>query len=219
MRNDEAPALREFFSRFRALMKREARKLSIQHALRDEVVEDCLADVAMYLINSESEAPASLPAYLLGALHNRTLNIRRTTQRSEKRDSAALEDAHGMGEHAVLAVCSRATVDASAGPDAEVASLAPGLERLADALDGALKEDERQLLVWLGDWVPQTTIAKWMGMSFGATRVRIHRLRERLRAVALEHASTVGADERREIDRFLERSSARSPPNRAKTGA
>jgi DNA-directed RNA polymerase specialized sigma24 family protein len=205
LRRDDAAACREYFSRFRLLLGREARRLGVQPALREEVVDDCLGDVALELIEPDATLPLSLNAHLLGALRHRVWNERRNRRRRERRETSAGEDAPGMGERVVPATCSQAAIDASASVEARSTHLAPAIERLVVVLERALTEDERVLAAWLGEWVPQTTIATWLGISFGAARVRVHRLRERLRTAALEYVEGLDATERRQLVRLLAR--------------
>ena len=210
MRREDETACREFFLRFRLVLAREARRLGVQPALREEMVDDCLGDAALELMEADATLPLSLEAHLLGALRHRVWNARRARRRRERREDLAVDDAPGTGERVVPATCSQDALDACAGKGADRPAVAPTIERLAAVLDTKLTEEERTLVRWLGEWVPQTTIATWLGVSFGAARVRVHRLRQRLRIVALKYAAGLNATERRELDRFLERRTATS---------
>lgn len=205
MRREDEVACREFFLRFRMVLARESRRLGVQAALREEMVDDCLGDVALELMESDATLPLSLEAHLLGALRHRVWNARRARRRRERREDLAADDAPRAGEGVVRETCSQAAIDASASVAADPPPLAPTIERLAAVLNTTLTDEERTLVAWLGEWVPQTTIARWLGISFGAARVRVHRLRQRLRTVALKYAAGLNAAERRELDRYLER--------------
>jgi DNA-directed RNA polymerase specialized sigma24 family protein len=169
-----------------------------------EVVHDCVADAALALMRHTSRMPRSLTGYLIAALRHGVANEHRALGRRTARDGLALV-ATGAREVVVIQTCSEASLRASAGPDWDVAPVAPPLERLAAALDEALDDEERRLLGWIGQWVPQTQIAEWLGVSYGALRARVSRLRSRLHATAERHAGQLQNDERRRIQQFFRR--------------
>jgi hypothetical protein len=65
--------------------------------------------------------------------------------------------------------------------------------------------DERRVLGYLAERVPQRLIAEWTGVSHDAMRKRILRLRVRLRAEVLRYAETLPTRERTEVMRALGR--------------
>jgi DNA-directed RNA polymerase specialized sigma24 family protein len=103
------------------------------------------------------------------------------------------------------AVLSESTMRASESEDREDPRAPAALEHLVDLLDQELTDDERQLLSWLGSWVPQSEIAEWLGISHGAARNRVMRLRERLKRAAIRCAAELSIAERRELERYLRR--------------
>lgn len=205
MRREEPEALQEFFERFQPLLLRYARSLGVQSALREQVVLGCLDDVALVLMRHLTPIPRSLAAYLIRALRHDVLGERRGTGRRAARDEAALALRGAMTERVVLEVCSEESVRASAGPDWEAAALSPALERLASALDEGLTDEERCVLGWLGQWVPQALVADWLGISYGALRVRVSRLRDRLREAALRYAGQLPPEDRAVLQEFFRR--------------
>ena len=68
MRRDDPNAYMDFFRCYRPLLLGEARRLRIQPALCDEIVDECLDDVAMRLRRYTSPVPRSLAPYLVRAL-------------------------------------------------------------------------------------------------------------------------------------------------------
>jgi hypothetical protein len=58
--------------------------------------------------------------------------------------------------------------------------------------------------------VPQSDIAEWLGISHGAVRNRVMRLRARLKEVAMDHAATFTGRERDELSDFFRRTFATS---------
>jgi DNA-directed RNA polymerase specialized sigma24 family protein len=96
LRCEDEGALREFYLRFRPLLRRAAAGLGIDPAERDVLVDDCLADVAVHLMTTAAPAPGSLPGYLVRSLRNRVLNQVRARDRAERR--MAFEGDGGAGE-------------------------------------------------------------------------------------------------------------------------
>lgn len=208
MRREELVALREFFERFRPLLVREARRLGVQPALRDETVLECLDDAAIRLLRHTTALPRSLAAYLVATLRHDVLNAARAAGRYVARNERAAGVTNGEAlrdDSVVLETCSEGSVRASAGPEWEVVPLAPAIEQLAHALDKDLSEEERRILGWLGQWVPQTRIADWLGISYGALRVRLTRLRDRLREATLQYVAELRPGERAVLQEFLRR--------------
>jgi hypothetical protein len=89
--------------------------MRIQPGLCDEIVDECLDDVAMRLRRYTTPVPRSLAPYLIRALRLHRLAQRRGDLRrsSDERDAAASDTV--PSEAAVLSAVSEATVRASAG--------------------------------------------------------------------------------------------------------
>jgi len=75
-------------------------------------------------------------------------------------------------------------------------------------VEEGLSREEELLLSWVSRWVPQSDIAQWLGISHGAARNRVMRLRARLKEVALQHAATFTGRERAELREFFRRTFA-----------
>jgi DNA-directed RNA polymerase specialized sigma24 family protein len=205
LRCEDEGAVREFYLRFRPMLRRAAGRLGVDPGERDTVVDDCLADVAVHLITSSTPPPRSLPAYLARSLRNRVLNGARArarirVARPDQADPTEAELA-GSSEHA-----RRASGEAGAAP------ISPALERLAAALERTLTDDERLLAVWMSHCAPQRDIAIWLGIAHKAAAKRIERLRERLQLAALRHLETTDGDERLELLTFLGRAALAPGP-------
>ena len=213
LRCEDEGALREFFLRFRPALVLAARRLRVDPGEVDALVDDCLADVAVHLITSDTPPPRSLPAYLARSLRNRVLNSLRARTRAERRLAGQCQP-EGAGdtlEGAVAACCSDYALRAS-GAQVESPALAPTLARLANALAATLVEEDRLLAVWLSHCVPPREIAAWLGLGDRAVAKRIERLRERLQLVALRLVEAAEGDERRELLIFLGRASLAPAP-------
>jgi DNA-directed RNA polymerase specialized sigma24 family protein len=208
LRCEDEGALREFFLRFRPALVLAARRLRVDPGELDALVDDCLADVAVHLIISDTPPPRSLPAYLARSLRNRVLNGLRAHARAQRR---LPEQAGDTLEGAVAACCSDFAVRAS-GAQVDPLPLAPALSRLANALAATLAEEDRLLAVWLSHCVSTREIAGWLGLGDRAAAKRIERLRERLQLVALRHLEAAEGDDRRELLAFLGRASLAPAP-------
>ena len=191
LRERDERACAELYARFAPLLMDEARRRRVDAASRSEVVMDTITQAAMVLLRSGTPVPGSLTGYLVTSLRRRVVNLVRDAQaRARRLDGLAVE----MGS----------TPAGDGGATADPAAPVPrAIAELARILDQHLKDDERQLLAWLGDRVPQREIAEWVGSSYGAVRVRVLRLRERLREVARRHAATLPPDERVLLERYL----------------
>jgi RNA polymerase sigma factor (sigma-70 family) len=190
MRRDDPNAYMDLFRCYRPLLLGEARRLRIQPALCDEIVDECLDDVAMRLRRYTSPIPRSLAPYLVRALRLHHLAQRRGARRRSTDERAAAAFDTVPTEAAVLSTVSEATIRASAGDYAERQLGSTALERLASMVEEGLSEEEELVLSWVSRWVPQRQIAEWFGISHGAARNRVMRLRARLKEIALQHAAS-----------------------------
>ena len=234
MRRDEPEAFMEFFRAFRPLLMAEARRLHVQPALCPEIVDECLDDVAMRLRRYTTPIPRSLAPYLVRALRLHRLAQRRGEgRRVDKRAEAA---APSSDLASVLeATVSEAAMRDSAGPDHERTPASAALERLASMVEEGLSDEEEMILSWVSRWVPQSHIAEWLGISHGAARNRVMRLRARLKDAAIRHVASFTGRERTELMDFFRRTFPASryrqiadsleepaplpaPPPRARTG-
>jgi len=78
---------------------------------------------------------------------------------------------------------------------------------LAEKSARELTRDETIMIVGVGRHVPLREMAEQLGITYGAARVRLHRLRERFRKIASRYIVTLKPDETREIERFFRRAS------------
>jgi hypothetical protein len=90
--------------------------------------------------------------------------------------------------------------------------------KLAEWSALALREDELALMVGVGRHVPLRDLAAQAGITYGAARVRVHRLRERFRKLVLQHVTSLEAEERHEVERFLRRAGLCLEPGAERAG-
>ncbi len=215
LRRNQPGAFREFFERFAPLITAMARLHRIPASGIDERVTEFLDDAAMRLCMPATPVPRSLAAYLAAAFRRRSFNRKRDLQRRALLRDACATDTGVLTERVVPGAVSENALRTSYGPDLDPPILSPVLERLALELERGLSSDERRVLAWLGQRVPQRQIAEWLGITHGAVRVRIARLRARLRDAASRHIERLDGDERAELARFFRRIDAVGPASLA----
>jgi len=204
MRRNESEAYNEYFRCFRPLLIAEARRLRVQPALCQEIADECLDDVAMRLRRYTTPVPRSLAPYLVRALRIQRLSWRRDERRRLEGERVG-ETSNDDPKAPLVGSLSQAALRASAGPDGDRTPASTALERLASMVEEGLSTEEELILSWVSCWVPQSDIAEWLGITHGAVRNRVMRLRARLKDVALQHAATFTGRERRELAEFFRR--------------
>ena len=205
MRSGSPGAFGEFFQRFAPLLMAYARTLRVSPSECDERVTEFLDEMAMRLARPLVPVPRSLAAYLSSAFRMRARNTRRDRRCREQLQQEYSVDVSGGGERVLAATSSENAIRSSRGPGWEPPVLASAVERLALELERGLRDDDRQLLGWLGQRVPQREIAAWLGITHGALRVRVTRLRARLREASLRYAYRLDGADRAEFERFFHR--------------
>ena len=205
----EIGAIRQLFILYAPLLRDQARRMSVKPDERDEIVTTLLDDVVLHLMENDT-APRHLARYLVAALRNRARNDHRNAQRQlGTRDGAYLE--LGETRQRIVAEChSEYGIHASQPTAAETAPpLRSAIAKLAEKCAGALNRDEMIMMIGIGRHVPLRDTAEQLGITYGAARVRLHRLRERFREVAIQYIATLEAHESREIERFFRRAQVR----------
>jgi RNA polymerase sigma factor (sigma-70 family) len=198
-------AIRELFLLYAPLLRDQARRMSIDANHRDELVTTLLDDVVLHLMECQT-APRHLSKYLVAALRNRARSHYRDSHRRFAARERAYQQLARSSERVVAESHSAYGMRAAEPRDTEGtctarASIAGLWQRCAKTLS----PDEITLLVRVGRHVPLREVADQLGVSYGAARVRLHRLRERLHKEAIEHVATLKPDERDELERFFRR--------------
>ena len=67
------------------------------------------------------------------------------------------------------------------------------------------------MIIGIGRHMPLREVADQMRISYGAARVRVHRLRERFRKIASRYVATLKPEEKKEITRFFRRAEFELP--------
>ncbi|HEY9227980.1 MAG TPA: hypothetical protein VIP11_15085 [Gemmatimonadaceae bacterium] len=207
MRCGDASAWRTFDARFRPALEAYAAKSNIPRWEWPSCITELLADEALRLTRDDAVLPRRLDAYLVRAVRNKYLYLKRgSTCRDRNHLAAAVER---PGEWVIPSTCSDHARRSSAGPDAPAANSSDALLKLARDVRDGLSDEERVILDWVAESVPRRTIAEWLGMNHDACAKRIWRLCRRLRSEVARRSKTFEGSERREIERFLRRAAGR----------
>lgn len=201
MRRGWDQAYAEFFDRYTRLLTRLAQRRGLPAGARMELVLEFLDDVALRLGRSVLPVPRDLAGYLATSFRHRMGLHWRNEERRARRQDGLLSDTGAAAERAVAESLSEYAVRSTESVDQHDSDEESDLDRprqrqrevreaLAQALLGAATEEERTTLGYLAEGLSQRDIAHLLGITPGAARVRIHRLRERLRRTASEYAYT-----------------------------
>lgn len=219
VRRGDERAMTALYEHYTPILRREAARLGVPASDRGDLVSDTLRGVVLTLVRAGSTVPQSLTGYAIIALRNAHGNGRRQAQRiaalerairQELLSQSPVEDPVDVADDPA-ATRPLDTPDVACEPEPVQTRYSRVLAALTAALGARLSTEEWQLLAWLADYVPQRDMARWLGISHGAVRVRVHRLRERLREVAQSFGSTLPLLEQRELERFFRRAGVSLP--------
>ena len=205
MRDGTADAWFEFDARFRPLLEHYARRIGIPRWDASVCITEVLDDEALALVDGTRGMPQHLSAYLVRALRNRFLDLKRAADRRRRRHATA---ASAIAEHegVIVGLVSEHARRSSEPPRvAEECTPEHGMARLGILLAARLTPDERQMLAWVAESVPQRTIAEWLGISREAAKKRISRLCRRLRPLGEALARELPPNEQRAVHELLRR--------------
>jgi DNA-directed RNA polymerase specialized sigma24 family protein len=201
-------ALRAAYVWYMPLLRDQARKLGASPDERDEVAATVLGDVLLHLQETDVP-PRDLVRYLVGALRNRVRNAHRERRRASDARARAYSDP-GDGRQRIVAESHseyglRSSRGGPSGADDGPVPFRSAIQKLAAWSAQALTDLEATLMIGISHHVPLRELAEQVGMTHGAARVRVHRLRERFRKLVLQHVASLDEDERREMQRFFRR--------------
>lgn len=192
-----------FDTRFRPVLEAYARSANIPRWEWSVCITELLADEWLRFSTRPDEIPRQLSAYLMRAVRNKYLYMKRASECRERNHLAASVD--WSGEQILPSTCSDDARRASAGPDALSAESDGPLHRFAREVSAELNDEERAMLTWVSEGVPRAQIAEWLGLEREVCAKRIWRLCRRLRMSAAERSKAYVGSDRRDIDRFLSR--------------
>jgi hypothetical protein len=205
IRSRDGEAIEEFIRRYQALVLIQARRLRIVPAERTSWAIDVLYHVASAIARDSASLPRALGPYLVTACKRKVFSELRKRRTRERWEVQCADDTGAQNQRAVVSACSEDSVRSTYGPEWEPVRLPPVLERLVSVFEEGVSTDERQLLSWVGQRVPYSLVAEWLGVSRAAAIKRVGRLRERLIDAALRFGASLDAAEVSELARFLRR--------------
>ena len=208
MRDGVPEAWTEFDARFRPLLERYAARVGIPRWDWSVCITEVLDDEALRLVERGVAPPQHMTAYLVRAVRNRFLELKRATLRRDRRyaDAAALQPVAGGAIAVLISEHTRRASDTPRVAEERVYG-SNAVRRFAQLISASLSDQERQLLAWVSEGVPRRLIAEWLGVTREAAKKRVSRLCHRVRALAVETRERLPAEGGREIDRLLRRAS------------
>jgi hypothetical protein len=201
--------MHELFVLYAPLLRDQAKKMSVPIGERNQLVDTVLDDVVLHLVDV-AIPPRELTTYVVGALRNRVRSVHRDSQRAHSNDEGRYRE-YGDTDERIVGEChSEYGIRAARSADADEESpLRSAIKKLAHKSASALSTDELILMVGVSREIPVRDLAEQLGLTYVAARVKISRLRERFIRLAIQYVETLGAAERREIERFLRRADVR----------
>jgi len=169
---------------------------------RDEMVTTLLDDVVLHLMEHRL-APRDLARYVVAGFRNRARRRHRDAGRSSATKSAALSPIGAAQQRFVAECVSQYTIAATANDVSP--TLRPVIARLAQRVAAELDADEMKMMIGIGRHMPLREIADQLRITYGAARVRVHRLRERFRRIVVQYFATLKPEDKNEIARFFRR--------------
>jgi hypothetical protein len=222
IRQGDRAALRALFAFYAPLLRDQARQMSVSVGDRDTLVTTVLDDFVLHVLDAEL-VPRELARYLVGAVRNESRKRHRGDQRARATGERAYTTLETTGQKLVAECHSEYGVRTTRAADAEGGGAGGGrlhvaIVKLAEWSALALREDELALMVGVSRHVPLRDLAAQAGVTYGAARVRVHRLRERFRKLVLQHVTSLEAEERHEVERFLRRAGLCLEPGAERAG-
>jgi hypothetical protein len=206
IRRGDAAAFEELAVRYLSLLEHYGRRRGLRRHEAEELAAQALCDVVAELAAQERPRVRTLGARVVERFRERFQAERRER---EGRIAGARDARADYGDRreavAVPGTASEGSVRDARGPGWEAPEPSPVVMRLAAVLYDELSEQERALLGWVGEHLPQRTIGFWMGVGHDVARKRLWRLRRRLSETAERFRDALDEGDRRELDRALGR--------------
>ena len=201
----ENAALRGLYLFYAPLLRDQARQLGTPADERAELVTTVLDDFVLH-VQSDAVVPYDVARYLVAAVRNRIRTRHRDRTRVRALHERAYSTSATSGQRIVAESHSEFSLRSAQASDVETSgTLATAIGKLAEWSALMLRPDELVLMIGVSRHVPLRDVAKQLGISYAAARVRVHRLRERFRTLVLQHVASLDPKEKREVERFLRR--------------
>lgn len=201
----ETAALRALYLFYAPLLRDQARQLGTPADERAELVTTVLDDFVLH-VQSDGIVPYDIARYLVAAVRNRIRTGHRARSRARTLHERAYTTTAASGQRIVAESHSEFSLrSALASHDEPGGTLGAAIGKLAEWSTHTLRPEELVLMIGVSRHVPLRDVAKQLGISYAAARVRVHRLRERFRTLVLTHVASLDPTEKREVERFLRR--------------
>ena len=205
IRRGEESAIHELFVLYAPLLRDQAKKMSVPVGERDQIVETLLDDIVIHLVEVEIP-PRELTSYIVTSLRNRVRTGHRDSMRAQKNDESAYAE-YGDSTEKIVAECHSEYGMRASLPmdDSHRAPIRSAVKKLADESAKELSPGELALMIGVGRHIPLRDLADQLGLTHGALRVRLSRLRDRFMKLTTQYVATLDPAEKNEIVRFLSR--------------
>ena len=200
----EQAALRALYLFYAPLLRDQARQLGTPADERAELVTTVLDDFVLH-VQSGAVVPYDVARYLVAAVRNRIRTRHRDRTRVRALHERAYSTSASSGQRIVAESHSEFSLRSAQPADDTGGALATAVAKLAEWSALMLRPEELVLMIGVSRHVPLRDVAKQLGISYAAARVRVHRLRERFRTLVLQHVASLEPQEKREVERFLRR--------------
>jgi DNA-directed RNA polymerase specialized sigma24 family protein len=201
VRSNDPRALREFVSRFDAILLYQARRMGVSEGERRTVVIEFLDDILVKL--ARSAAPKDLAPFVITSFRNFVTDMHRQASIREQRNES-VEDVSGL-ERVIRAGCSEFMLRAAQAPSVDDTDPPLAAMEMLDVVFESCSDEEKTLLIWSAHRVPLRDCAVWMGISYSAMKQRMYRLRARLARDCLGRLRDLPAPDRIALTRILNR--------------
>lgn len=205
IRQGEPAALRALVEYYAPLLRDQARLMGMPDDERADLAITVLDDFVLRVIDA-APVPHDLARYLVATIRNASRKRHRGHRRLQAASERAYATIDAAGQRVVAECHSEYGVKSAQAPDTDPPDpLSAAVAKLAAWSALALRDDELALMVGVSRHVPLRDLAAQAGITYGAARVRVSRLRERFRKLVLQHVASLDAEEKREVERFLRR--------------
>lgn len=227
MRQGVEGATREFLARFTLMIHGMTRRLRLSASERRRLADDFLGRAALRFGRGGIRTPRSLTPYLATSFRHYLATEARAESRRQNLHDGLMTDVGQSSERVVAEACSVYLFRLAAGQedprdeadaeDVDDTDRRTQLrEGLARSLMASMNEEEQRLIAWRAERLPYHEVAKLLGITCGAARVRVLRLRDRLFELAARHVAALPAADGILLAGIVETPRARAGPGKPK---
>jgi len=180
-------AVAAFITTYTPLLRAQGLASGVDRSEVDTVVLGFLDEIVLALMDGRP-SPHDIGGYLTVSFKRHVARLDTVRKREQSRAAdIAIELSEASHQDCSLAIRNLCTLAA---------------KRLSQA--------DKQLAGFMGFHAAPRDVARWLGISHSAAKVRMHRARERIRAAMLAVLPTLSSADRRKIEMILERGRAQA---------